>query len=289
MGRSPRNPADSIDADESAPEETGVWQAVRRALGRLAARAVVREWEIGLPSLSVRHSSAPDFGEPSVDRPENDWRLGAQVRLVPLPESRPGGDGVNLAALVPVVRADAALSEYAPPVRSALLESAQNQTQAWSPEEWRVPGSVVASPVLTLSGGAARALPVAVLRAPVVGALSVIGPPLPPARSALDVCTRIPWERARLSAPPGVPSEDAFEPARARLAAAAQVPLDDVLLTGVFPRIPISAIRSLALGEGGAVLQFWFKPEALGGPPPRRVTLLLGRLRSTGALIRAVL
>lgn len=262
-----------------------MWQAVRRALGRLAARAVVREWEIGLPSLSVRHSSAPDFGEPSVDRPENDWRLGAQVRLFPLPESRPGGDGVNLAALVPVVRADAALSEYAPPVRSALLESAQNQTRAWSPEEWRVPGSVVASPVLTLSGGTARALPFAVLRAPAVGALSVIGPPPQPAHSALAVCARIPWERARLPESP----ENAFEPERARLAAAAQVPLDDVLLTGVFPRIPISAIRSLALGEGGAVLQFWFKPEALGGPPPRRVTLLLGRLRSTGALVRAVL
>lgn len=262
-----------------------MWQAVRRALGRLAARAVVREWEIGLPSLSVRHSSAPDFGEPSVDRPENDWRLGAQVRLFPLPESRPGGDGVNLAALVPVVRDDAALSEYAPPVRSALLESAQNQTRAWSPEEWRVPESAVAAPVLTLSGGTARALPFAVLRAPVVGALSVIGPPPQPAHSALAVCARIPWERARLPESP----ENAFEPERARLAAAAQVPLDDVLLTGVFPRIPISAIRSLALGEGGAVLQFWFKPEALGGPPPRRVTLLLGRLRSTGALIRAVL
>ena len=101
---------------------------------------------------------------------------------------------------------------------------------------------------------------------------------------------QIPLKRAGWPVPKGVPAADAFAAEWRLLAQKAGVAPEDVLLVGVFPQVPVAAVRRLALEEGALCL--WLKPEALAaaaaGKAPRLATLIVGRQRSTGKMIQTV-
>jgi hypothetical protein len=111
-------------------------------------------------------------------------------------------------------------------------------------------------------------------------------------RSGMAACAETPLTRARRPVPAGLRAAQAFADERRQLAQAAQAALDDVILLGVYPQVPIAAVRRLALDEDGRALSLWLKPEAFSaaaaGRSPRLVTLIVGRLRSTGRTIQAV-
>ena len=101
---------------------------------------------------------------------------------------------------------------------------------------------------------------------------------------------QIPIKRVGRRGPKGVPAADAFAAEWQLLAQKADVAPSDVFLVGVFPQVPVAAVRRLALEEGALCL--WLKPEALAaaaaGKVPRLATLIIGRQRSTGKMIQTV-
>jgi len=97
-----------------------------------------------------------------------------------------------------------------------------------------------------------------------------------------------PLLRRGLQSPVGVPLSTLFSAEHRCLAETVGLPLSDVTLLGVYPAIPIIAVRRLVVEDEGRQLRLWLKPESWWGcPPPRRITLLIGRQSSTGKMLQA--
>jgi len=108
------------------------------------------------------------------------------------------------------------------------------------------------------------------------------------ARTGEITLSRVPLSRRSLEAPHGVPMSAAFAAEHQRLAETAGLPLADVTLLGVYPAIPIIAVRRLLVEDEGRLLRLWLKPESWWGrPAAHRIMLLVGRQASTGKMLQA--
>lgn len=204
--------------------------------------------------------------------------------LLPPPQAQEGGGGVDLAAVATVVGGNAALRPAACPVHAVSVSFGGGAVRAWG------------GPMVT--GGASHAVPtalslpgppsVALLTSRVEtrrdrGLLTLRGGRAVPALARL---ADVPMTRLRRVSPEGFVAE------RAHLAAASGVPVADVALVGVFSSVPVAAVGHLAVAEGGERLRIWLKGDALGPkrtPGPKLVTVVLGRQRSTGRTLQAVM
>ena len=104
------------------------------------------------------------------------------------------------------------------------------------------------------------------------------------------ILSRIALTRRCREAPPYVPEALAFESERRRLAETAGLPAEEVTLLGVYPGVPILAVRRLVVEDEGRRLRLWLKPEALRGKRALRlITLLVGRRVADGKMLQAAL
>ncbi len=292
---------------EAAGPPSRAWQAVRRALGRLASRVAVRDLPPSQMTAAVGVRVTP-LGPPAPVAPggrERDWKPLGATRQAPVPEA---GAGARDGDLLPVARLAEGSAALAPSVCRAMtvfrakagrVENADLLLPAFVV---RLPDSFLALPpepvrvrpvgLLTLPGGkSGRALKGWGVDAPRCRALR---PPRVPdlrVRWGGDaVLSRMALTRRGLAPPPGVPLALAFEAEGRRLAEAAQLPPGDVTLLGVFPGVPILAVSRLVVTDGGGRLCLWLKPDVLRGRNGTRlITLLVGRQTSSGKMLQAAL
>lgn len=283
---------------------TGAREAVRRVLGRLFTRARVHR----LPEdrlLPIAH--LPDkrllaVTDPAAGPWEKDWQPSACVSLTSLAqievrlsekESRPVARlaGGNAALLPPDCHAMPGLSAEGLGIESAALIGT---TETGSlPEEflklprdplrlWQV--AFVPAPGTNSAGKLSLVSPkVSMLRVP-----RLPGARIGPARTGESTLSRVALIRRGREAPIGIPMPVAFPAEHRRLAETAGLPPIDVALLGIFPGVPIIAVRRLVVEDEGRRLRLWLKPEAWWGrPSPSRITLLVGRQVSTGKMLQA--
>lgn len=282
----------------------GIEEAVRRALGRLVSSAEVRRLpaEVLTPPVQVRVSEALQAPPLSPGRQEAQSKPSAALRRAAVPEAEVGA---GEAELLPVARIAAGSQSLLPPcvhrmpvVRAETCRTAQADLDlpvfpALLPEQfWLLPPA----PVRVRS---AALLP-APATAPLTGwefapgrsfALRVPGSNVPRVRWGGDsVQSRMPLTRRSLDAPRDLPLARAFEAERERLAVATGTPLEDVLLLGVYPGIPILAVSRILVAGENRGLRLWLKPEVLRSRKPLRlITLVVGRQISGGKMIQAAL
>lgn len=263
-----------------------MWEEVRRALGRLVSRTAVRELPAGRMTVSValRGSDATDVPVIAAGAREELWRPRTETLLLAPPRAQEGGGGADLAAFTTVIGANAALQPSGCPVHAVSVAMDGGAVRSWE------------GPLAAL--GASRSAPVSP-RAPRTQAVSLLSSRVDCRRlgsrltlrggrtvSALARLAEIPMTRQRLA------SEDGFAAERAHLAFVSGVPVEDVALVGVFLHVPLGAVGRLAVGDEGNCLRIWLKADALGPkrtPGPKLVTIVLGRQRSTGKTLQAVM
>jgi len=292
--------------------QAGLWENVRHALGRLIAAARVQELPLDRFSMrpEVLRPDALAVPAPSPGAMETHWRPGTRSLAVTPPWAIPGGNGLDLAPIAASVNLDAALCPEIAGMHAAaiaLLAPTVRRLGVVEANDLAVRLSPVA-----VTGGEARS---AAARPPAPNTARLpVTPPSLPRRSAAPrrgrggeadplplsggrvragaaAIAEVPMLRPRAPAPRDLAAVDAFADERRRLAKAAAVAEDDVLLLGVFPKVPVAAVRNLALEENGALL-LWLKPEAVAaaaaGRVPPLATLIVGRRRSTGRMIQTV-
>ena len=77
---------------------------------------------------------------------------------------------------------------------------------------------------------------------------------------------------------------------RRRLAETVHLGLDEVVLLGVYPDVPLLAVERIVVEDEGRQLRLWLKPDVLRGRSgSHRITLLVGRQIATGKMLQAAL
>ena len=280
------------------------WEAARHALGRLFSRASVRSVSDAqrLPQAQVHLSEAVGLLVVPPGHSERSWPIVAVVC-----PSSPSKIEVRLSARDrrPTATVVAGSQALAPPECRAMDVLRASGAKTGGVEILR-PAEVVRLPDFFIK---LPPQPVRLWRTPLLTlpknlsawALTTVRPkvkvlrmPRPPlvrsgaARVGEVALSRVPLLRRGLEAPRGVPLSAAFSAEHRRLAETAELPLHDVVLLGVYPSIPIIAVRRLVIEDEGRLLRLWLKPESWWGkPPPRRITLLVGRQISTGKMLQA--
>lgn len=285
MGRSPGDP-------DSVGETARLWDAIRRKLGGLFAHTVV----LSLPPERLALTAPQkvwNFALPvEPGRQEQCWWPQAALRTCPIPQAQAPPQDSDLATMASVVSGNAALRPEVCETESAALPPRECVVQAVPTDEWRIPPVSARTEPMRLSGGAARPRSVGVIQTP--GLRRIVGTALCPAKPRLGratnvVLAHVPLRREARPARVGAAAAEAFEPERRRLSASSGVPLEDLLLIGVFPRIPVTAINRIALEADGS-LSVWLRPEALVSPGTLKwLTVILGRQRSTGKMLQAIM
>ncbi len=284
--------------------ERKAWEAARRALGRLFTHAAVREVPGNrlLPQASMRKSQALEAPPTTPGKSERVWRVAAAVRPSSLSQI---AVRVSEQERRPVARLVGGSHALAPPeCRAMPVPGASglrigSERQIGPVEAVRLPDQFVRLPADPL-----RLWEISLLTLPKTAALgglrlakpqgkSLRVPRLPAARLGAAragelALSQIPLTRRGLEAPRGVLLFQAFAAEHQRLAETAGLPLSDVDLLGVYPAIPIIAVRRLVVEDEGRRLRLWLKPESWWGrPSPRRITLLVGRQISSGKMLQA--
>lgn len=285
MGRSP---GDSGSVGETAR----LWDAIRRKLGGLFAHIDVRSLPpermvLVAPQQAWNLALAVEAG-----RAEPRWRPQAALRACPIPQAEAPPQDSDLAALTSVVSGNAALRPEVCETENALLPSGECVVEALTAENWQISSVSARSEPMRLTGGAVRPLSVGVIKTP--GLRQIAGTALCPAKPRLGratnvVLAHVPLRREARPAWGGASATETFESEQRRLSASSGVPLEDLLLIGVFPRIPVTAINRIALEADGS-LSVWLRPEALASPGTLKwLTVILGRQRSTGKMLQAIM
>ena len=283
---------------------SGAWETARHALGRLFARASVRRLpdERMLPQASVRAAEALTPPASAPGAAEGVWRVSTAVHpsslsqidvFVSAEDRRPSAILVEGShALAPpdccalsVLNAVSVRVEFAEIVRSADIGRLFDELLTLPPEPLRLKRLPLVSLPKTASAGS---LGIPKPKGNALRGLRLPGARLGAARTGEMALSRVPLLRRGLEAPRGVLPAIAFASEQRRLAETARLPLSDVALLGVYPAIPIIAVRRLVVEEEGRLLRLWLKPESWWGrSPPRRITLLVGRQISTGKMLQA--
>lgn len=280
------------------------WRAARHALGRFFSRVAVYQVPEDqlLPQATVLFSDALTPQAPARGISENIWRARAVVQPSSLTQidvrttsegSCPRASVVGESHVVPLPEC------FSMPVFHACALRTKQAGGFDAAQVVALPHSFIALPKDPL-----RLMSISALRLPKVAALGSFSFAKPkgkallvPRRSAARLgpvrtgelaLSRIPLRRRGLQSPVGVPLSTLFAAEHRCLAETAGLPLSDVTLLGVYPAIPIIAVRRLVVEDEGRQLRLWLKPESWWGcPPPRRITLLIGRQSSTGKMLQA--
>ena len=298
-----------------AKDQSGLWETVRRAMGRLVSSIAVRDlppsWPLPVPAVLL--SKALSGPMPSAGASEAQSQPSAQSVALALPEFMAGAGGADLAPVASVISLDAVCRPTDSLICLAEMPPSSCTVHRLGVADGFVQTAVVQQVLTALSVGAAIR-PVVCFPAPATSALTMQAPVLPRearrlwpgrraspedllrphggrARSALPVAAALPMRRTRRPIPPGISAATAFADERRHLALSSSVSEEDLVILGVFPQVPVAAVRRLAL-EGAGALSLWLKPEALvaaaAGKMPRLATLIVGRQRSTGKMLQAV-
>ena len=248
---------------------------VRAALGRLFRRARSHRLPFAVTQSHAGSTNALHFH--AVTQP-GELSLRAASHVWSVPHASAGGGGLNLAAMSTNVSAGTSC----PLARSLPLALPAPQTVSVTGTDWPTAPPTAAVPVLPR---AARAV-----RADFHGArgqsraVRLLSPRARPAHSGTDWFTeRVPLLRERLPAEHGNAAS-----ARVRLAAASGADEADIQVAGVYPRVPLTRVRQMALVNGGQHLRLWLHPPE-GRRPSRLWTVTLGRLRSTGRTVQTIM
>ena len=291
---------------------SGAWDSVRRALGKLAGRVVVREMppESAASAVAVRTSAALERLPVMPGGREAGWLPQAASRTL---EGLLAGPGRREPDLLPSAmlagdadRTDFALRPATVGVLPVLRAETSRVTESgldWPltcvrlPEQFfRLPAAPTRVSAVALLGGqkrlgATQALAGWAVRPPKTGRLKIPNPTGPAVRWGGDlVLERMPLTRRGLTVPPGVGASEAFAAEHRRLAEAMGLPPADVCLLGVFPGVPILAIRRILVADDGQSLCLWLKPDVVRARTKLRfITLLVGRQVSSGRMLQAAL
>ncbi len=288
---------------------SGAWEAVRRALGKLAGRVVVRE----MPPESV--ASAVAVRESALTPPsllaglcEGSWASVAASHVLPGPQAAAGGRDLLPSATLAGAGDSASFTLRPAPVSvlpvlraetSRALEAGLDWplTDVCLPEHFfRLPAAPTRVSAVALLGaqkrlGANQNLGGWAVRLPKAGKLKIPRPASPTVRWGGDsVLERMPLTRRGLAPPPGTSAAEAFPAEHRRLAEAMNLPPADVRLLGVFPGVPILAVRRILVADDGQSLRLWLKADVVRARTKLRfITLLVGRQVSSGRMLQAAL
>ncbi len=278
------------------------WEAARRALGRLFARASVRSLPDGAMMPAVRDRTTDALAAPplSPGRDERGWKPVAAVRCAAVPEAGVGARDGDLRPVVRLTERDHALlppQVLTMPVVQSLLCRIGCVDLLQPPAVIGLPAAFLALPPVRVRTaallGPSQTLPlrgwvVAAPRAPALRLPRLAAPRVHWGGDA--VLGRMGLSRRARAVPRGVPGAQALQEERLRLAEAADLPPDEVTLLGVFDGVPILAVGRIVVADDGRLLRLWLKPEVLRArPAPRLITLLVGRHDRTGKMLQAAL
>ncbi len=301
---------------------SGAWAAVRRALGKLAGRVVVREMppDTGAAAVAVRESDALTPRPVAAGRREGAWAAQAASHTLSGPEAGVGAQERDLLPLATLAgsrsdgegdRADFTLRPATVSVLPVLQAETSRVVEAgldWPltdvclPEQFfRLPAAPTRVNAVALLGsqkslgdkplGANQALGGWAVRLPKTGRLKI------PRSTGLtvrwggdSVLERMPLVRRGRVPLPGRTASEAFAAEHRRLAEAMGLPPGDVALLGVFPGVPILAVRRILVADDGQSLRLWLKPDVVRARTKLRfITLLVGRQVSSGRMLQAAL
>lgn len=285
--------------------DSGAWEAVRRALGRLFSRVDVRALgeDRMVPSVRVQSSPALMLSVPVAGAGETQWQPSATISgTSPAPSAAPGAREPDLLPTVWLAAGDYALAPpdcRSLPVLEADLCRVANVDLTWPVALTCLPPAFLTlppAPILIqnsplLSAPKGLVLREGRLETPTVGRLRIARSPAPRISRAGDALLgQIALTRRGQEMPPGLTPAQTFGPERQRLAESAGLPQEGITLLGVYPAVPILAVRRLVVEEEGRRLRLWLKPEVLRGKGGERlITLLVGRRTSDGKMLQAAL
>ena len=150
------------------PDDTaGLWQTVRRALGRLAGTTKVRELSLADLAPAPAVAAPPSLTAFAVGRgaAESLWTPAAQAAQVPLPQAVAGSGKADLSPAVTLARLDAVLSAGSVSVITADLPPTACTTHRLNSTDLRGQALAVVSPTVTFLAG------------PLIGAAVRFAPP----------------------------------------------------------------------------------------------------------------
>jgi len=289
------DPAERIDDAKDEPKDNSkAWSAVRRALGRLGSRvgvqAVGDEERVIAAPLKSGLLAWPLL---DVSRGEG-WKPSAVSVKAPAPTAGTGLCECDLLPSVHLAKGDYALGM---PLISALPDAAASAEMgeialAWPADVVQVPSSFIRLPDSPL-----RLAAVPLLEKFKIRPLSGWAVPMPPVSSLRlprfdpprvrwggdSVLRRMPVTRTSRM----LDSEPA---AQRRLAETGRLGIEEVVVLGIYPDVPILAVERIVVEDDGRRLKLWLKPDVLRGrSEAHRITLLVGRQTATGKMLQAAL
>jgi len=291
-------------------ESLNWWHQTRAALARVFGHVQVRECGLETPiGISEAASDAVVWPAPASGGRENGWTLVTGTQAWQPLAAPKGGGNLDGAALPCVVGDNAVPFLGEGGVHEGKLSALSVEVHAADMrQEFGTAATVLPLSVL-FSGGQPCLAPVT-LPMPSVHAVSTgldgvarmtikrdgrSGVPAfraPRTWSRLDRITRVPLLCRRAVVLAGVDTQEAFAAERRALAAACKSTVEEVKLLASFPHVPLSLVQQMAVTPDGSALRLWLRPEPLAAGAAwtvARVTIVLGRRRSTGESIRAVL
>lgn len=309
MGRRERGAGRSAELSFGQAEPGYAWEKVRRALGRLFTQATVRNFSQAemMPAVALRTSTAIQPPAVLPGSAERDWKPDGEVWEAPVLQAWIGARDANLLPSVSLAQDDAALP--LPACRAMAVIQTHVCRVGSAGLTWPVSSAGLPEIFLTLAPG-----PIRVESVPLPGPPSLVrletrpltgwNPGMPECRALRlpqiagprirwggdAVLSRMAVTRLGREAPPEVPFSLAFPAEALRLAQAASLPADDVILLGVYPGVPLLAVSRIVVLDEGRRLRLWLKPEVLRGRNGGRlITLLMGRQTSSGKMLQAAL
>ena len=291
---------------------SGTWDAVRRALGKMAGRVVVREMppDSAASAVAVRTSAALEGLFVVPGGREAGWPPLAASRTLESPLAGPGRRESDLLPSATLAGAGDRTDFALPPATVGRLPvlgaEGSRVTQAgldWPLTDVRLPDTFFALPAAPVRVQALALLPTQkrlgasqslggwAVRGPKTGRVKIPRPSGPTVRWGGDsVLDRMPLSRRGLVPPPGQTASEAFAGEHRRLAEAMSLPPGDVALLGVFPGVPILAVRRILVEDEGHSLRLWLKSDVVRARTKLRfITLLVGRQVSSGRMLQAAL
>ncbi len=264
----------------------GAWDEIRRVLGRWAGKTPTHRVDTNQLRLQTIVFRTPTLGKQPANcgLQEAVWPLTAATKHLPAPIAPPGDRNTNLAVVAALTSRNEAVPASARTVRSVSLHSAC---------------SVQSLPLCAPIGAQTYGEPLALRSKSISHSASLVNTVhwkavmgfrigRPQVKTGLPTLAQVPFTRRRSLSPIGQSSAEAFAREHAYLSQATGVPEEDIVLIGVYARVPLSCARRLSVSPDGAALLLWLNPQKAKQAAPRLVTVIIGRQISTGKALQAV-